>query len=124
MEKQYTVFYYAAKQPGLSVQFKIKDRVEDALRDFKIVQLKLDKEQIAALDTKIILEPEPISKDEVDSSRLTSAIAAVIGMSMGFIMYMTVFIYGMYSSWICYKEEFAFYLWDSLFRLLPRLNVS
>jgi ABC-2 type transport system permease protein len=95
MEKQYTIFYYAAKQPGLSVQFKIKDRVEDALRDFKIVQLKLDKEQIAALDTKIILEPEPISKDEVDSSRLTSAIAAVIGMSMGFIMYMTVFIYGM-----------------------------
>ncbi len=95
MEKQYTVFYYAAKQPGLSVQFKIKDRVEEALRDFKIVQLKLDKEQIAALDTKIILEPEPISKDEVDSSRLTSAIAAVIGMSMGFIMYMTVFIYGM-----------------------------
>ncbi len=95
MEKQYTVFYYAAKQPGLSIQFKIKDRVEDALRDFKIVQLKLDKEQIAALDTKIILEPEPISKDEVDSSRLTSAIAAVIGMSMGFIMYMTVFIYGM-----------------------------
>ena len=87
MEKQYTVFYYAAKQPGLSIQFKIKDRVEDALRDFKIVQLKLDKEQIAALDTKIILEPEPISKDEVDSSRLTSAIAAVIGMSMGFIMY-------------------------------------
>ena len=69
--------------------------MEDALRDFKIVQLKLDKEQIAALDTKIILEPEPISKDEVDSSRLTSAIAAVIGMSMGFIMYMTVFIYGM-----------------------------
>ena len=48
MEKQYTVFYYAAKQPGLSIQFKIKDRVEDALRDFKIVQLKLDKEQIAA----------------------------------------------------------------------------
>ena len=95
MEKQYTVFYYAAKQPGLSIQFKIKDRVEEALRDFKIVQLKLDKEQIAALDTKIILEPEPISKDEVDSSRLTSAIAAVIGMSMGFIMYMTVFIYGM-----------------------------
>jgi ABC-2 type transport system permease protein len=95
MEKQYTVFYYAAKQPGLSIQFKMKDRVEEALRDFKIVQLNLDKEQIAALDTKIILEPEPISKDEVDSSRLTSAIAAIIGMSMGFIMYMTVFIYGM-----------------------------
>jgi len=95
MEKQYTVFYYASKQPGLSIQFKIKDRVEDALRDFKIVKLNLDKLQISALDTKIILEPEPLSKDDADSSRLTSAIAAVIGMSMGFIMYMTVFIYGM-----------------------------
>ena len=26
MEKQYTVFYYAAKQPGLSIQFKIKEK--------------------------------------------------------------------------------------------------
>ena len=95
MEKQYTVFYYASKQPGLSIQFKIKERVEDALRDFKIIKLNLDKEQISALDTKIILEPEPISKDDADSSRLTSAIAAIIGMAMGFIMYMTVFIYGM-----------------------------
>jgi ABC-2 type transport system permease protein len=95
MEKQYTVFYYASKQPGLSIQFKIKERVEDALRDFKIVKLNLDKVQISALDTKIILEPEPLSKDDADSSRLTSAIAAIIGMSMGFIMYMTVFIYGM-----------------------------
>lgn len=95
MEQQYTVFYYASKQPGLSIQFKIKERVEDALRDFKIVKLNLNKEQISALDTKIILEPEPLSKDDADSSRLTSAIAAIIGMSMGFIMYMTVFIYGM-----------------------------
>jgi ABC-2 type transport system permease protein len=95
MDNQYTVFYYASKQPGLSIQFKIRERVEDALRDFKIETLQLDKEQISALDTKIILEPEPISKDDADASRLTSAIAAIIGMAMGFIMYMTVFIYGM-----------------------------
>lgn len=95
MDKKYTVYYYASKQPGLSIQFKIKERVEDALRDFKIIKLNLDKMQISALDTKIILEPEPLSKDDADSSRLTSAIAAIIGMSMGFIMYMTVFIYGM-----------------------------
>ena len=95
MDKKYTVYYYASKQPGLSIQFKIKERVEDALRDFKIIKLNLDKVQISALDTKVILEPEPLSKDDADSSRLTSAIAAIIGMSMGFIMYMTVFIYGM-----------------------------
>jgi ABC-2 type transport system permease protein len=95
MEKQYTVYYYASKQPGLSIQFKIRERVEDALRDYKIIKLNLDKERISALDTKIILEPEPLSKEDTDSSRLTSAIAAVMGMVMGFIMYLTVFIYGM-----------------------------
>lgn len=95
MDKKYTVFYYASKQPGLSIQFKIRERVEDALKDFKIVKLNLDKALIAALDTKVILEPEPLSKDDVDSSRLTSAISAIMGMAMGFIMYMTVFIYGM-----------------------------
>lgn len=95
MDKKYTVFYYASKQPGLSIQFKIRERVEDALKDFKIVKLNLDKGLIAALDTKVILEPEPLSKDDVDSSRLTSAISAIMGMAMGFIMYMTVFIYGM-----------------------------
>ncbi len=95
MDKKYTVFYYASKQPGLSIQFKIRERVEDALKDFKIVKLNLDKALIAALDTKVILEPEPLSKEDADSSRLTSAISAIMGMAMGFIMYMTVFIYGM-----------------------------
>lgn len=95
MEKSYTVYYYSEKQPTLDVETFIKQRISNSLRDYKIDQLKLERRQLEALDTRIELDPEPIDPTGSDSTKLTGAIAAGIGSIMGIIMYMTVLIYGM-----------------------------
>ncbi|MBK9488327.1 MAG: ABC transporter permease [Haliscomenobacter sp.] len=92
--KDYMVYYYSKGQPTLDVEVHIKDRVRDALRDYKIDALKLERKQLEALNTSVDVEPEPIEKGGQDATRLTGAIGAGIGFIMGFIMYMAVFIYG------------------------------
>lgn len=93
-EKRYKVFYYAEKQPTPDIEMAIKDRLETAMRDYKIEVLGLNRAELDALDTRIELDPEPLVDDGQDASVLTSAIASGIGFVMGMIMYMAVFIYG------------------------------
>ncbi len=96
LDQTYTVFYYSDKQPTLDIETLIRQRINSGLRDYKIEQLKLEREQLKALDTRVELDPEPIDPDSSDkTTKLTGAIAAGIGSIMGIIMYMTVFIYGM-----------------------------
>ncbi|MDX1939057.1 MAG: ABC transporter permease [Saprospiraceae bacterium] len=95
LDQSYTIYYYSDKQPTLDVETFIKQRISNSLRDYKIDQLKLERQQLEALDTRIELDPEPIDPTGSDSSKLTGAIAAGIGSIMGIIMYMAVFIYGM-----------------------------
>lgn len=95
LSKQITVFYYSKSQPTLDIETLIRERISSAIRDYKIEQLKLDRQQLAALDTRVDLDPEPIDASGADASKLTGVIAAAIGGIMGIIMYMTVFIYGM-----------------------------
>jgi ABC-2 type transport system permease protein len=56
--------------------------------------LNIERSRLDALNTNIVLEPEPISERGENASRLTGAISAFLGMIMGFVMYLTVFIYG------------------------------
>ncbi|MDX1666442.1 MAG: ABC transporter permease [Saprospiraceae bacterium] len=95
LDTRLTIYYYSDQQPSLEIQSVIERRIADALRDYKIEALKLQKKELAALDTQIELEPEPISESGEDASKFTGAIAAVLGGVMGMIMYLTVFIYGM-----------------------------
>ncbi len=95
LSKTETIFYYSEGQPTLDVELLVSDRIHDAIRDYKITKLNIERKQFDAINTKVELEPEPIKKGGTDATRLTSAIAAGIGGIMGFIMYMTVFIYGM-----------------------------
>lgn len=92
--KDYMVYYYTDGQSTLEVEDHIEDRVRDALRDYKIEALKLERKQLEALNTSVDVEPEPIEEGGKDATSLTSAIGAGIGFIMGFIMYMAVFIYG------------------------------
>jgi ABC-2 type transport system permease protein len=52
-------------------------------------------EQLAALDSRVSINPEPMDPGEADSNQFTGAIGAGLGFIMGIFMYMTVFIYGM-----------------------------
>ncbi|MEL6864859.1 MAG: ABC transporter permease, partial [Bacteroidota bacterium] len=89
------IYYYADKNPNITIESVIKQRIKKRIRDYKIREMQLDKEQLAALDVYIELEPEPISEGAEDASSMTGAVGAIIGTFMGIIMYMTVFIYGM-----------------------------
>lgn len=92
---RYIVYYYSEKQPTPDIELAIKERLNKAMRDYKIESLQLDRKQLEALDTRIELDPEPLVESGQDASVLTSAIASGIGFIMGIIMYMAVFIYGM-----------------------------
>jgi ABC-2 type transport system permease protein len=95
LTRDHTIYYYSEKQPTLDIETLIKQRISNSIRDYKIDALNLKKEELDALNTRISLDPEPISDTGEDASKLTGAIAAAIGGIMGMIMYMTVFIYGM-----------------------------
>ena len=91
----HTIYYYSGKQPTLDMEMLLRDRIGKAIRDYKIEQLNLERQQLEAINTKVDLEPEPIDEEGEDGSKLTGAIAAGSGFLMGLIMYLTVFIYGM-----------------------------
>lgn len=91
----HTIYYYSDDQPSLDIETLIRQRIASAIRDYKIAALNIERQQLQALDTNVALEPEPIEESGEDATKLTGAIAAAIGGIMGFIMYMTVFIYGM-----------------------------
>lgn len=91
----YTVFYYSEKNPSLNTESQIKSKVAARIREYKIVSLNLEKKQLEALESKVELDPEPIDKDAQDSGKIAGVVGAFLGFSMGIIMYMAVFIYGM-----------------------------
>ncbi len=95
LNTNYTAYYYSDAQPSLDIETLIRDRISGAIRNYKIDALQLERKQLEALNTRVELEPEPITKTGTDASKLTGAIAAAIGSIMGIIMYMAVFIYGM-----------------------------
>ena len=95
MKQKHTIYYYADDQPSLDIEVLIRQRISSAVRDYKIDELNFERSELEALNTSVILEPEPLSEKGEDATRLTGAIAAFLGMIMGFIMYLTVFIYGM-----------------------------
>jgi len=92
--KQHTIFYYSNKQLGLDIKTSIENKIGKSVRDYKIAALGLDKNELESLKTRISLNPEPIDENKKDESSMAAIIAAMIGGSMGMIMYMTVFIYG------------------------------
>jgi ABC-2 type transport system permease protein len=94
LTENYTLYYYAEDAPTLDIELMIRDRVGEAVRDYKIEALNLERKQLDALNTRIELDPEPLREDGEDKTTLTSAIGAGIGMIMGFIMYIVVFVYG------------------------------
>ncbi|MEL6925109.1 MAG: ABC transporter permease, partial [Bacteroidota bacterium] len=94
-KKETRVQYFSDDQLGLDDQLAISSRVREKLRDYKIDALGFDKKELEALQVKVDVDPKPIANEEQEISELTSVIGAAVGGIMGFIMYITVFIYGM-----------------------------
>ncbi|HHS95376.1 MAG TPA: ABC transporter permease [Phaeodactylibacter sp.] len=94
-QKKDTLYYYSDEQVSLRINMLIKSRVGKRIREYKIKTLGLNQKQLDALETDLVIDPVPISEDAKDDSSIASIIGAGIGGVMGFIMYITVFIYGM-----------------------------
>ena len=95
LKKDFRVFYYSDEKLTLDIEPIIVSRIRERVRDYKIDQLQIDRQQLDALNTKIELEPKPIKAAPEETTKMAGKIAAAIGFFMGIIMYMTVFIYGM-----------------------------
>jgi len=93
--KDVEVEYYSDEGLTLDVEGVIRDRVRDFVRDYKAESLGLDSRSLDALSFDMSVEPEPIDEDGDDASAMTGAIGAGLGTFMGFVMYLTIFIYGM-----------------------------
>ncbi|MEM9822698.1 MAG: ABC transporter permease, partial [Bacteroidota bacterium] len=61
----------------------------------KIIAMGFDKDELDGLRTKVTLNPEPLDESEEDESSMAAVIAVMMGGIMGFLMYITIFVYGM-----------------------------
>jgi ABC-2 type transport system permease protein len=92
--RTHTVSYYSDDKLGKGMSSDIEREISNAIKQFKIDSLNLDTAKLQALNTNISIDPEPIKNNE-NASSMTSTVSSIIGIVMGFIMYLSVFIYGM-----------------------------
>ncbi len=94
-QQKYTAKYYTDQKLTLELEPVLIDRLKFALRKHKIEELELDEKTLSALNSQVDIKPTPVTPEAVVGTSLAGKIAAVIGMVMAFLMYTTVFIYGM-----------------------------
>lgn len=94
-QSKYFADYYTDQKLTLDLEPILIDRLRTALRKQKIKELGLDEKSLEALNVRIDIEPKSVTLDTDIGTPMAGKIAAVIGMVMAFVMYITVFIYGM-----------------------------
>ncbi|MEM6395881.1 MAG: ABC transporter permease [Bacteroidota bacterium] len=98
-KRNFSVNYYSDTKMAIDLQSVLEGRIERALRRYKLEAFELNEQLISSLDTEVrigtrTITPSEAGEEEADN-KFVSEIGAAIGTAMGFIMYMTVFIYGM-----------------------------
>ena len=92
--KNYTAYYYSDKTLDIEMESKLSNYLDNSFRNFKMQLLSLDKNQLEKIETKISIDPEPISANISDHSEYTSKIATILGGAMGYIIFFIIFLYG------------------------------
>jgi ABC-2 type transport system permease protein len=98
--KKLVVNYFSDKQMEPESTQRLKNELEKRLRNFRMVQLGIATETLDKLDVNVTIDPDQVNKkegampEERAFTSMTSAVAAGIGMIMGVIMYLMVFING------------------------------
>ena len=95
--KDFRVQYYSDETLTLDAEITVKNRIEKALRDYKITALELDKQTLESLDSDVSIRSRSLTEEEgeTEDRSFAGVIGAGLGGIMGFIMYLSVFIYGM-----------------------------
>lgn len=86
--------YYSDDQLPLGKGDKIKDLIHEKVRDYKLATLGIPKEKLDYIDTKINLEPEPVSEKTKNTTSATTMVGAGLGYIMSMIMFFITFFYG------------------------------
>jgi ABC-2 type transport system permease protein len=73
----------------------ISRRLEKRLRDYKMLKSGIKESELAALETDISIDTEPIKAANKDESSLGAMITMALSFFMGMVMYLTLMIYGM-----------------------------
>ena len=96
--RNFRVQLYSDETLSLDAQSRIRRRVEDAVRKYKIEALDIDRNTLNSLDTDVDISVRSLTTTaagEEEDRSMASAIGAGIGSVMGFLMYISVFVYGM-----------------------------
>lgn len=94
MAKKFTLKYYSDEKLGEGMSNDIEDKVSESIKKYKINALQLDTSKIAALRTRIEIDPDPIVGTK-NASSMSGKVGMLMGIAMGFVMYLVVLIYGM-----------------------------
>ncbi len=93
--KKHNTIFYTDRRMTPELSGDIKDVLVDAIRDYKISSFQLDTAKVAALQTRVSIEPEPLNPaTEKKSTSKTVAVTAILSALLGLVMYLAIFIYG------------------------------
>ena len=95
--RDFRVQLFTDETLSMDAQFGIRNRIRDQLRKYKIEALDIDQATLASLDTDVDIKVTSLTQEDGESEdrSMASAIGAGIGTAMGFLMYASVFFYGM-----------------------------
>ncbi len=96
--RNFRIQLFSDETLSIDAQSRIRSRVEEALRKYKIEALEIDQSTLASLDTDVDISVRSLTasaEGEDDDRSMAAAIGAGIGTVMGFLMYISVFVYGM-----------------------------
>lgn len=95
--KDFNIEYFSDEPLSLDLDLSLRRKVEKAMRKYKTQALELDAGAIAALETDVDIKARKVTVDEGESSdnSLAGILGAGLGSVMGFLMYLSIFIYGM-----------------------------
>ena len=90
------VDYFSDGSLAINTKMAIERRLEKVVRNYKIETLGLDRDALSALETDVDIRTKKITVaegEDADTS-MASAVGAGLGTVMGFLMYLSIFIYG------------------------------
>ena len=94
-QKKISLNIFTDKKLSLDVRGVIEDLIEARLESYKMAAMGINKEKLDAMTVRVSLDAEAITAGNDEQSSLGSVLTTALGAIMGFIMYLTLFIYGM-----------------------------
>jgi ABC-2 type transport system permease protein len=95
--KDFKVEFFSDDPLPIDTEMAINRRIEKAIRKYKTRALELDATAIAALDTDVSIKTRKVTvaEGEDDDTSMAGIIGIGLGSAMGFLMYLSIFVYGM-----------------------------